>query len=60
MKKRAIAAVLWSLSGWYVGAMAAWVLGLSQVLPIVLAAAAALIVGSDPRHIIWTSREDPS
>ena len=34
--------------------MVAWMLNLGPVLPVVLAAAAALIVGADPRRIIWT------
>lgn len=54
MKKRTLAAILWSITGWYVGAMVAWMLNLGPVLPVVLAAAAAYFVGADPRRIIWT------
>jgi hypothetical protein len=57
MKKRTVATLLWSVTGWYVGAMAAWLLNLGPVLPVVLAASAALIVGADPRRIIWTDRD---
>ena len=41
MKKRALAAVLWSVSGWYVGAIVAWALNIGPVLPVVLAASAS-------------------
>ena len=57
MKKRTIAAILWSITGWYVGAMVAWMLNLGPVLPVVLAATAALIIGADPRRIIWTDAD---
>jgi hypothetical protein len=58
MKTRALAAVLWSATGWYVGAMVAWTLNIGPVLPVVLAAAAGLLVAGDPRRIIWTSDSD--
>jgi hypothetical protein len=54
MKKRVLAAVLWSATGWYVGAFAAWLLNVGPVLPVVLAVSAALIVAGDPRRVIWT------
>ncbi|HEV8546906.1 MAG TPA: hypothetical protein VGQ64_11470 [Candidatus Limnocylindrales bacterium] len=54
MKKRVLAAVLWSATGWYVGAVAAWLLNVGPVLPVVLAVSAALIVAGDPRRVIWT------
>ena len=60
MKKRALAIVLWSLTGWYIGAMAAWILSLPPVLPVVLAVAAGWVIGSDPRHVIWTHQNDRS
>jgi hypothetical protein len=60
MKKRALAAVLWSATGWYVGAMIAWALNIGPVLPVVLAASAALFVAGDPRRIIWTNESDRS
>lgn len=55
MKKRALAAVLWAATGWYVGSVAAWVLGISPVLSVVVAASAGLMVAGDPRRIIWIS-----
>jgi hypothetical protein len=60
MKKRTLATILWSISGWYVGAMVAWMLNLGPVLPVVLAAAAALIVGGDPRRVIWKDADPRS
>ena len=60
MKKRALAAILWSATGWYIGAMVAWVLNIGPALPVVLAASAALIVAGDPRRIIWTDNSDRS
>jgi hypothetical protein len=60
MKKRALAAILWSAMGWYVGAMVAWTLNIGPALPVVLAASAALIVAGDPRRIIWTDNSDRS
>jgi hypothetical protein len=54
MKKRVLAAVLWSATGWYVGAVAAWLLNIGPALPIVFAVSAALIVAGDPRRVIWT------
>jgi hypothetical protein len=58
MKKRALAAALWSVTGWYVGAMIAWALNIGPVLPVVLAASAALFIAGDPRRIIWISDSD--
>jgi hypothetical protein len=60
MKKRALAAVLWSATGWYVGAMVAWALNVGPALPVVLAASAALLVAGDPRRIIWTDNSEQS
>jgi hypothetical protein len=56
MKKRVLAAFLWFYAFWYVGAVVAYVLGISPLLgPIIGAAAAALFAG-DPRGIIWRTR----
>jgi len=57
MKKRTLAAVLWSLTGWYVGALVAWMLNLGPVLPVVLAAAAGAFIWADPRHVIWAESD---
>lgn len=53
MKKRALAAVLWAVMGWYIGAAIAWFLDLGPALGPILAVAAAAIVAGDPRGIIW-------
>lgn len=53
MKKRALAALLWFYSAWYVGAMIAEILGLSPALGPILGTAAAAIIAGDPRMLIW-------
>lgn len=40
MKKRVLAAVLRSATGWYVEAVAAWMLNLGPVVPVLVAASA--------------------
>jgi hypothetical protein len=60
MKKRIAAAILWFYAGWFVGAVLAFVLGLSAALGPILATAAAAIVAGDPRHMIWTTERRPS
>jgi zinc transporter ZupT len=63
MKKRTLAAVLWSLSGWYLGALVAWLLNLGPIAPviaIVLAFAAGAFIWTDPRRIIWTDADRAS
>ena len=60
MRKRLAATFLWFYAGWAFGALAASMLGVSDMLgPILGAAAAGLIVG-DPRRIIWTARTTAS
>lgn len=56
MKKRLLAAFLWSVTGWYVGALVSWMLSVGEVLPFVMAASAALLVAGDPRRAIWSNR----
>jgi zinc transporter ZupT len=60
MKKRTLATVLWALTGWYVGALVAWMLNLGPVMPVVLAAGAGAFIWADPRGIIWTDSDRPS
>jgi len=57
MKKRVVATVLWAYAFWYAGALIAELFGFSPALGPILAAAAGLIIGVDPRHIIWTKPE---
>ena len=56
MKKRVLAAALWFYTGWYAGAFVAHLLGVSELIGPVIGAAAAALIGGDPRHIIWTRR----
>ena len=51
--KRLVAAPLWFLVGWYIGAATAWILGLSPVIAPILGFALASLIVVDPRHIIW-------
>ena len=51
--KRIAAAVLWFYAFWYLGSMIAGVVGTPDLLGPVLGLAAGLIVGVDPRHLIW-------
>ncbi|HEX8940081.1 MAG TPA: hypothetical protein VF763_07945 [Candidatus Limnocylindrales bacterium] len=53
MTKRVIAALLWFYAGWSLGAMLAFVLGISPALGPILGAAGAMVIAGDPRHIIW-------
>jgi hypothetical protein len=53
MSKRILAAILWFYCGWYAGAMAAELLGISPLLGPILGATAAALVAGDPRRIIW-------
>lgn len=51
--KRSVATVLWFLTGWMVGAMAAFAFGLSEEVAPVIAMAAALVVALDPGRVLW-------
>jgi hypothetical protein len=59
MKKRAAATVLWFHTGWFVGAVVAFVAGLSPALGPILGTAAAAVVAIDPRHRIWAEAALP-
>lgn len=56
--KRLVASVLWFYSCWYAGSMAATLLGLPDFGPV-LGIAAGLLVGLDPRHLIWNRTPSP-
>jgi hypothetical protein len=56
MKKRALAAVLWFLAGWYAGAVAAMLLGWSPYAGPVMGTIAAALIAGDPFHLIWSVR----
>ena len=53
MSKRVLAALLWFYGGWCLGAMIAFVLGISGLLGPVLGVAGAILIAGDPRHVIW-------
>lgn len=55
MNKRLLATPLWFLTGWYIGALAALVLGVDGALAPILAVAVASLTAVDPRRIIWTN-----
>lgn len=54
--KRFTATALWFLTGWFVGAFAAFATGLTPALAPMLAIVAATFVGVDPRQMIWARR----
>jgi len=49
-----------ALMGQDVTAIVAWALNIGPVLPVVLAASAALLMAGDPRRVIWTRNSDRS
>ena len=54
MKKRVVTSVLWLYAGWYVGAMTAFLVGLSPVLGPIVGISAAVLIAIDPRHVLWS------
>jgi hypothetical protein len=53
MKARVIAIPLWFVAGWFVGAMVAWMLGLTALIAPAVGVAAAAFVYFDPRNVFW-------
>jgi hypothetical protein len=53
MKRRLVVVPLWSLTGWMVGAMAAFVLGLPAWIAPMTAVAVAALVALDPAGWFW-------
>lgn len=51
--KRLIAATLWSMVGWYSGAVAAWAMDLGPGLSPILALLFAALVFTDPLGMLW-------
>ncbi|TAK00724.1 MAG: hypothetical protein EPO36_07590 [Chloroflexota bacterium] len=51
--KRIAAAALWFYAFWYLGSMIAALLGVPDLLGPVLGLAAGVVVGIDPRRLIW-------
>jgi hypothetical protein len=52
--KRYFAAALWFYSFWYLGSMIAGLVGVPDLIGPVLGTAAGVIVGVDPRGLIWS------
>ncbi|MEW5991731.1 MAG: hypothetical protein AB1736_10370 [Chloroflexota bacterium] len=51
--KRIAASLLWFYAFWYLGSMIASLAGVPDLLGPVLGVAAGIIVGLDPRGLIW-------
>lgn len=51
--KRAVAAFLWFFVGWFVGAVAAWAIGLGPLVAPVVAILLAALIFADPLGWIW-------
>ena len=51
--KRYGAAALWLYAAWYAGSAISMFMGAPDVLGPALGLSAGLIVGLDPRHLIW-------
>jgi putative effector of murein hydrolase LrgA (UPF0299 family) len=54
--KRTIATVLWFYAFWYLGALIAAFLGISELFGPILGIAAGALIAIDPRRIIWLSQ----
>lgn len=52
--KRILGSALWFYSFWYLGSMIAAFLNVTDFIGPVLGLAAGLIVGLDPRRVLWT------
>jgi hypothetical protein len=51
--KRFAAAALWLFALWYLGSMISALVGVPDLLGPALGVSAGLIVGIDPRRVIW-------
>ena len=51
--KRLLASALWFYAAWYAGSPSRLMLGVPDVIGPVVGLTAGLIVGLDPRHVIW-------
>lgn len=57
MKKRVLATFLWFYTGWYAGSLLAELLGINPLLGPIIGIAAGILIVSDPRQIIWSTRQ---
>jgi hypothetical protein len=53
MKKRVAAAVLWLYAAWFVASFSAFAFGLPPAIGPIVGLAAGVLVGLDPRRLIW-------
>jgi hypothetical protein len=51
---RIASAILWLFAGWYLGNLAAFQFGLSDLLGPVLGFSAAVLVAGDPLGLLWS------
>ena len=51
--KRLVAGMLWFYAFWTLGSVVSSVLGIPDLLGPIVGVAAGLIIGLDPRHVIW-------
>jgi len=56
--KRIAAASLWFVTGWMLGAMAAFAFGLPTALSPALGVLSAILVVADPAGLLWSSRSE--
>ena len=54
MTKRILAATLWSITGWCIGAMIGWALDIGPALAPVVAVTLGLLIAADPRRVLWS------
>jgi hypothetical protein len=55
-KLRVLSTVLWFFAGWYVANFAVALFGANAMIGPLVGITAAVLIGGDPLHLIWTSR----
>jgi hypothetical protein len=60
MNKRLLAAVLWFLTGWYLGGYISLLFGVPEIIGPILGLAGAGFFAGDPLGIIWAKRAEPA
>ena len=53
--KRLASSALWAYALWYLGSMVSALLGTPDLLGPLLGISGGLIVGIDPKHLLWPS-----
>ena len=54
MTKRLVTAILWSVTGWCLGAMVGFALDIGLALAPILAVASGLLIAADPLGVLWS------